>query len=408
MSLRLSLVPLMLTLLVGCGSDPVHPTTTPGPTTAPANHDHGHDHSTAIPVPDLVQKNLGITWATAEYRVVQGVIRIPGRFVSDPAARRPYQAPFAGRVEVLVTPYQTVTVSTPLYRLHAPEWQRLQQDLATALGTAQVAEERFQAAQDQHTAATAALALAQERLTRLERLDQDLGGQGAERAEAANRVADLRLAVAEALGHLAEARRLARGIDGGPGQAHRQVDLLLAQASHLTGLSPEALTTVSDGKPRWATLATLDILATAGGVVEGTVVPSGTWISDRTTVMTVTDPAGVHLLASGLQADLPRLTAARSARIVAADPAVAARIPATLLLGPVADARDRSVEVIAHPTPGTAMPMLDGHAVPVITTNEWGLIPESWCQNVHRAMISPARQAVTPAGEAPRFSEDPS
>jgi multidrug efflux pump subunit AcrA (membrane-fusion protein) len=41
---------------------------------------------------------------------------------------------------------------------------------------------------------------------------------------------------------------------------------------------------------------------------------------------------------------------------VAADPAVATQIPATFLIGPVADARDRSVELIARPIPGTAMP----------------------------------------------------
>ncbi len=356
MALRLTLLPAVVVFLAGCANSTTPSPSTPlVPTTTEA--DHGHDHGSAILVPDLVQKNLGITWATAEYRIVQGVLRLPGRFEADPTARRPYQAPFAGRVEVLVTPYQTVAAGTPLYRLHAPEWQRLQQDLATATGAALVAEDRFQATEAQQAAATAALALATQRLTSLERLDKDLGGQAAERAEAASRVADLRMAVAEALRDRAEAALLARGAGGGPGQAQHHVDLLLAQAAQLTGLTTEALTTVSDGKPRWATLPTLDILAAADGVVEGTVVPSGTWINDRTTVLTVTDPTGVHLQAAGLQGDLTRLTTARSARIVAADPAIAASIPATLLLGPVADARDRSVDLIARPAPGTAMPL---------------------------------------------------
>lgn len=39
-------------------------------------------------------------------------------------------------------------------------------------------------------------------------------------------------------------------------------------------------------------------------------------------------------------------------------------------------------------TQGTAMPMLDGKAVPVITTNQWGEIPESWCQNLHRSALA--------------------
>jgi serine/threonine protein kinase len=36
-------------------------------------------------------------------------------------------------------------------------------------------------------------------------------------------------------------------------------------------------------------------------------------------------------------------------------------------------------------SPQTEMPLLDGAAVPVITNNQWAHIPESWCQNLHRA-----------------------
>ena len=36
-------------------------------------------------------------------------------------------------------------------------------------------------------------------------------------------------------------------------------------------------------------------------------------------------------------------------------------------------------------SPQTEMPLLDGAAVPVITSNQWAHIPESWCQNLHRS-----------------------
>lgn len=36
-------------------------------------------------------------------------------------------------------------------------------------------------------------------------------------------------------------------------------------------------------------------------------------------------------------------------------------------------------------SPQTEMPLLDGKAVPVITQNQWAAVPESWCQNLHRA-----------------------
>jgi hypothetical protein len=39
-------------------------------------------------------------------------------------------------------------------------------------------------------------------------------------------------------------------------------------------------------------------------------------------------------------------------------------------------------------SPQTEMPLLDGAAVPVITNNQWAHIPESWCQNLHRAEVS--------------------
>ena len=30
-------------------------------------------------------------------------------------------------------------------------------------------------------------------------------------------------------------------------------------------------------------------------------------------------------------------------------------------------------------------PLVDGHAVPVLTPNEWARVPRSWLKNVHRA-----------------------
>lgn len=33
----------------------------------------------------------------------------------------------------------------------------------------------------------------------------------------------------------------------------------------------------------------------------------------------------------------------------------------------------------------TTMPLMDGVAVPVITSNQWASIPDSWCQNLHRS-----------------------
>ena len=351
--LRLLFVPAFVLMLAGCGGQHDHSAAQKPATAAAAAVNAGGTTLT-----ETMQKNLGITWAKAEYRVVQGVLRMPGRFAAEPSARRPYQAPLAGRIEVLVRPYQRVAAGTPLYRLHAAEWSRLQREIGEAVDAVQAAEDRLAAAQEHAAALIQATVLWSDRLVVLDRLGQDVGGKAAERAEVAGRVADLRITSAEAKRTLAEATRLARNAEGKPGtgQAQIRLDLLLGQASQLTGLAPAALLAVTAGKPAWMAMAALEVQAAAAGQVEGTLLASGSWIEPHSTILTVTDPAGVCLRATGLQADLPRLRDGLKARIVATDPAVAASLPATLLIGPVADATDRSVELIARPAEGASLP----------------------------------------------------
>jgi hypothetical protein len=315
-------------LLAACGAE-----LSTKPVIAPA--DQPRDGS--IAVPDVVQRNLGVTWSTAEYRVVQGVLRVPGRFESEPSARRTYPAPLSGRIDVLVHPFQTVAVGTPLYRLHAAGWLRLQQELTESQAALRAADERLVAQREHVAALDAALAHWQARLETLDRIGQELGGQAAERAEAAGRVAELRIGSAEARRALGEAARDAHGDDGqaAGGQARLRFDLLLAQAGQLTGLEPSVLASSGDGgRPRWSTIAAIEVCAVAPGVVEAEVVAPGTWIPEHAIVLTVTDPAGVRLQAAGLQADLHLLRDGLPSRIVAVDPANSLSLPARLLISP--------------------------------------------------------------------------
>jgi hypothetical protein len=50
----------------------------------------------------------------------------------------------------------------------------------------------------------------------------------------------------------------------------------------------------------------------------------------------------------------------------------------------VQDGRLHGAWLLIPASPQTQMPLLDGAAVPVITSNQWAHIPESWCQNLHR------------------------
>ncbi len=341
-------IPLCLLLLAACGGQP----TTPPPAPAAADPHAGHDHgSGVIALPELVQRNLGITWATAEYRVVQGVLRMPGRFEAEPSARRAYLVPTSGRIELQVAPYQRVAAGDLLYRLHAAEWRRLQLELAEAQVAVEAAPARLVAVEEQVAALEAAIGQWRTRQETLERLGRELGGSATELAEAAARSAELHVDLAQARRDLAEARSQA----GDGGQARLRQRLLLAQAAQLTGRAEADLLVVSDGLPLWATLPAIEVRARGPGLVEGDVHVDG-WTEVHETALTVTDPTGVRLRAAGLQADLPRLRDGLPARIVASDPAVAVAIQATLVISPMADAIDRSVDLIARPAPGGALP----------------------------------------------------
>ena len=92
------------------------------------------------------------------------------------------------------------------------------------------------------------------------------------------------------------------------------------------------------------------------GVVEGEIATSGTWLETRGTVLTITDPAGVRFRASALQADLAHLRDGLPARIVGADPHDSLRLEASVVLAPLAEALDRSLDLIARPVAGAVMP----------------------------------------------------
>ena len=361
MYLRLFPLPLLALLAVGCGEPPGHDHGgEPGTPAAAATDSHaGHDHGTGITLPDSVQKNLGITWASVEYRVVQGVMRMPGRFESEAGARRIYAAPVAGQIDVLVKPFQRVAAGDALYRLHAEDWQRLQVAIAEGCndgcggecGSVSTAARALAAGERHADAVGQALRVWSARVETLTVLDRQVGGKAAELAEAATRVADLTIQSAEADRTLIRLRRDAEGL------AALRLRQLMAQAAAMTGLSVERLEALdSTGRPTWMSLEALVVHAASAGVVEGEILPSGTWIDARTTVLAITDPTEVRLRAAGLQADLPRLVDGMRAHIIATDPAVPGSVLATVVLGPVADAKDRSVDLIARPERGAALP----------------------------------------------------
>lgn len=351
---RFLLIPALALLLAGCGSESHHPA-------APAVVDEhaGHDHGNAgMALTATVRDNLGITFAKAEYRVVRGLLRVPGQFEAEPSARRAYQAPLAGRVEVLVKPYQRVRAGDPLYRVAASDWNVLQRELAEAVVAASLAGERYRTAQAHLQAVEQAATMWRERAATLARLAEEVGGKAAEVVEANARAADLLIQQSEARTRLAEAKSEAQGADGAPagGLAAIRLHHLLTMAARVTGLDVATLTTDSGGRPRWQTIDEPVLSAVAPGVVEGEVATSGTWLEARATVLTITDPAGVRFRATALQADLAHLRDGLPAWIVGADPQDSLRLEASVVLAPLAEAADRSLDLIARPLADAVMP----------------------------------------------------
>jgi hypothetical protein len=325
------------------------------------DHDHAHDHPEAAPaaaalppgvleVPASAQQNLGLTWATASYRAVRGVLRVPGRLVAEPGARRVYAPALAGRIELLVRPYQPVSAGQALFRLHAPEWNRLRQELAAAVAASGQAAVRRTTGAELVAALERAVAVWQTRLATIERVGAEIGVRDAERAEAVARLAELAVELAEARRDLAEAEREQGGA------AALRLRLLLAEAAQVTGLAPEALALVHDGVPAWAALDAITITAASAGVVTGEVAADGAWLPAQTPVLGVLDPRAVRFEGDGLHGDLPRLRDGQEARIVAADPGQGGELAARLVLAPEGDPLRRTLTLVARPEAAAELP----------------------------------------------------
>jgi hypothetical protein len=364
---RTFLIPMLALLIAGCGSETHQGKDGHDQAAAPVtddhaghdHHDHDHDHgSEGVALTATVRENLGITFVKAEYRVVQGLLRFPGRFEAEPSARRAYQMPLPGQVEVLVKPYQRIAAGDPLYRIASIGWHSLQRELAEATVAAQLIGERYTAAQAHARVLDQAVGLWNQRAAVLERLAEEVGGKAGELAEAKGRLVDLLVQQAAARTRLAELKYEAVGADGTAegGLAAIRRRQALATAARITGIDAVMLMGEVDGRPRWQGIDEPVIAARMAGVVEGEVATSGTWLDERATVLTVTNPAGVHLRASALQADLDKLRDGLPARIVGVDPHDPLRLPALVVLAPIASAVDRSLELIARPMSDATIP----------------------------------------------------
>ena len=86
------------------------------------DHDHDDHGGPGVSITENVRRNLGVTFAQAEYRTLQSSITVAGTFESTSDARREYRAMVGGRVTLMVDLFQEVTPGTTICRIDSPAW----------------------------------------------------------------------------------------------------------------------------------------------------------------------------------------------------------------------------------------------------------------------------------------------
>ncbi len=308
-----------------------------------------------------VRQNLGITFAKVEERNVANTLRVPGRFELIPTARREYRVPVAGQVELLVEQYQPVEVGTPLYRLDAPEWRELQNEIADAVSQEALAHSGvdsvapFIAAHEKHhEEIQKAVDLWTLRVAKLEELEAAGGARGDEVAAAKSSLATARSDLAETLEKEAELAARRVGGDAQLVAARARLAILLQSAASMTGRKAEDLRAVVDGVPTWQSIDRIEVRAHAPGIVDSLSAVTGGFVEQNAAVLATVQPDKVRFRASALQSDLGKLADGLPATAVAPQGGSldgAVPIAGTLTLAPTAEAERRTIELIMTPAP---------------------------------------------------------
>lgn len=330
----------LLSVLVACARAPdgsATPSAAESSTTAsPTNR---------VDIPATVRRNLGITFAEVEVRHVAQTLRVPGAFELQPLARHEYRMTLPGRVQVLVDQLDRVEPGTPLYRYQSPAWPELLHEIILGEQAMETERAEIKVGRAKLEEARRKLELARERIEALAQADfkkADLEVQAAELEASLPRLeAEIELAETR----LANAKRTRRHA------MHRA-----ATASAIPEVELEAEVPVEDGGeervPRYLTVDWIEVRAVEPGIVEALAVTDGAFVEPPATVVSTVDPRLLRFRAQALQADLPRISGAREARIVPPpSPGIPidAGVTATVTVGLEAHPEERTVTLIATP-----------------------------------------------------------
>jgi hypothetical protein len=292
-----------------------------------------------VDIPEAVRRNLGIAFAKVESRHVARTLRVPGRFEPLPTAHREYRAPVGGRVELLVTQYQRVAAGTPIYRIDAPAWRALEEEIiATEAKVASMPPLR-EAHRVHETSLADTVELWRQRLVQLEELQQAGGGSAQQMTEA-------RVTLAATKAELADVMEKDAVLEAEEQRAKAELRALIGRRDSLRAACAQG---DAGAQPLPGTLV---VCAVADGVVEDLGVTQGGLAEEGALVATLMQPEKIRFRAHALQGDLVRLRDGLPARIVApggGGAATAASMAGALAIGIEADAASRTIDLLVTP-----------------------------------------------------------
>lgn len=318
----------------------------------------------AIAIPPEVQKNLSMTFAKVERRIVEGVYRVPGVFELRPEARREYHVMLEGRVSLHVKQFAPIAKGDLLATLDSPAWRALQHSAVEAEGEIRVAEAHVEVAR-----------------ARLQEVEQSISfiAQRISNLQSAN---VRQIALESELATLKSQKpRLAAELNAaevGLQEAHEHYLSRLRTMSSVTGLTREELLVEAEEggltTPHWHNIDKLEIRAEAAGVVDSLDATNGAWIETGTHVLATVDPGAIRFAAQAPQSEMSRFRNGQSARIappeggsIAPDDVMHAKVQ----VGFIGHAEERVLPLYAEPETlaNWAKPGISGY-LEIVTTQD--------------------------------------
>lgn len=239
-----------------------------------AGDDHssheGHDHSgesseKRVPIPEAVKRNLGLVFTKAEYRSVASTITLTGHFELKPSGQHHYTLPLEGRVKIMVKPLGKIKVGQLLAEIDSPTWRSLQQSLAEAKSSLELAK-----------AGVLKAKAAEQAAGEIQGINDESNVYKAERNVAISQVS----------------------------AAKANMEHLILQASTLTGIPAEELSKEKENVPQWSTIQRVPINSVCDGIVQEVNTSSDTWVEKGAKIIHIIDPKQLRFKGIALQSDV--------------------------------------------------------------------------------------------------------